>query len=157
MGRKPKPAPTPDGPLLTMQDLPEFISIRELQTIIREAAGSSIVDAGDYVYFCIQPSFEAVHFVQLYQNKQLCTFMVRNFKNNAIGYFVYFEKYPLERRISDYGASLFFSKKNKAFDSYDDVNVVFSDPKFRLIQFDGQDYFASVKWKSLNPVGDPGE
>lgn len=154
MGRKPKTVSKHEGPLLTMQDLPDFVSIRELQTIIREAVNSSIIDAGDYVYFCIQPSFEAVHFVKLYQNHRLCTFMVRNFKNNPIGYFVYFEKYPEHRRISDYGASLFFSENKKKFDAYEDIQVAFADPKFRLVSFDDTDYFASVKWKSNNPLGD---
>jgi hypothetical protein len=141
-----------DSGAIMEMELPEFLFVEELKEIISNAESGTIINADDYVYFCISPSYEQVTFHGLYRDPYIQAFMVKNFKDNPIGYFIYFEKCPKKINVSDFGASLFFSNKKK-FKEYKNVEVVFADPKFRIIGFEHKDYFAAVKWKSQNPVG----
>jgi hypothetical protein len=153
-GRKrKKPEPVPEAP----DALPEFLYVDEVRKIISGAESSTIVNSEDYIYFCIAPSFEEVRFHNLYRDKCIRVLMVLNFKDNPIGYLIYFETFPEHRKISDFGAAFFFSKARKKFNTYDNVDIPFADQKFRIISFDGKDYFAAVKWKSTNPIGEPVE
>lgn len=133
--------------------LPEFLFVDEIKKIISGAESSTIVDSEDYIYFCIAPSYEGVRFNNLYRDEFIRVLMVLNFKMNPIGYLIYFESFPEHRKISDFGAAFYFSKSKKKFKQYGAVDIAFSDPKFRVISFDKKDYFASVKWKSINPTG----
>lgn len=142
---------------LAPDELPEFLFIEEVRKIISGAESSTIVNSEDYIYFCIAPSFEEVRFQNLYRDKFIRVLMVLNFKDNPIGYLIYFESFPEHRKISEFGASFFFSKSKKNFNTYRKLDIAFADPKFRIISFDGRDYFAAVKWKSTNPLGEPVE
>lgn len=132
--------------------LPEFLYVEEVQQIVSNADSSTIVNADDYIYFCIAPSYEAVQFRDLYQDDWIRVLMVLNFKDNPIGYLIYFEKYPAHRKMSDFGAGFFFSKIRRQFKSYKKCDIAFADQKFRILRYDEKDYFASVKWKSTNPL-----
>lgn len=149
MAGKKKTELAPEAP----DALPEFLYIEEVRKIISGAESSTIVNSEDYIYFCIAPSYEEVRFNNLYRDKYIRVLMVLNFKDNPIGYLIYFETFPEHRKVSDFGAAFFFSKSKKKFNAYGAVDIPFADPKFRIISFDGKDYFASVKWKSTNPLG----
>lgn len=153
MPRKKEPEPLVPPPPLMPDELPEFLFVEEVRKIISGAESSTIVNAEDYIYFCIAPSYEEVRFQNLYRDDFIRVLMVLNFKENPIGYLIYFEDFPKHRKISDFGAAFFFSKSRTKFAAYGDIDIPFADSKFRIISFDKKDYFASVKWKSTNPLG----
>jgi hypothetical protein len=46
-------------------------------------------------------------------------------------------------QASGLGVAFFYSQQK----NYKKIKVDFSDSRFRLLNFDSKDYFASVKWK----------
>jgi len=125
--------------------------IRTVQTEIKALAPVAepfrIVRGTRYLYFPLQNSQEEVTFhpvAGLPDNLQAC--MVKNFKNTVIGYSVAFlgRKLPV-LDLNEFGAAIFFGKGTR----YRAVpKVLFTDQKFRVVGFDGVDFWVSVKWKS---------
>jgi len=118
----------------------------ELRQVAQHVESQRIVRGSCYVYFSIQPSQEEIQICFLFSQKNIDCFVVKNFKNNIIGYLILYKKEPLIKS-SEFGSAFFYSAKA----SYKKMKVEFSDSKFRIISFDASDYFFSVKWKSINP------
>jgi hypothetical protein len=140
----------------------KFQLTKVITTEINQIAASPnshlIVQGANYLYFSMQPTQEIVTFKEICRRPNIKCYAVRNFKGATIGYTVLLAQKPLELKMDEFGAAIFFSPLGKAKDlkksnlQYKRLQVPFSDAKFRIISFDSKDFFVSVKWKSNNPV-----
>lgn len=121
--------------------------LEEIKTISKNAKPHITVQGNGYLYFSIQPTQEDISLKSIAKEKNVSCYSVLNFKGTVIGYVVLLKKKPLLLNIEEFGAAIFYTKA----DIYKKAKIIFSDQKFRVIAFDSNDIFVSVKWKSNNP------
>jgi len=119
----------------------------EIKALAPVAEPFRIVRGARYLYFPLQNSQEEISFhpvAGLPSNLQAC--LVKNYKNTVIGYSVAFmgRKLPV-LDLNEFGAAIFFGKAKRYRAA---PQVLFTDQKFRVVGFDGVDFWVSVKWKS---------
>lgn len=124
---------------------------------------STVVTNPDFCYFSLYPAHDEIVCTFLYDNPYMEIWGIDNIKEFRTGYLVRYKVHPVKIRASEHGMSLFNSNKPN-FTSYDEVNVAYSDSKFRIIEFTlqtdkrkkppttAQDFYLAVKWKSTNPT-----
>lgn len=122
----------------------------EIRNVVKKARPFQIVKGKSYVYFCVMPSQEAIVFQQVMRKRLLSIAAVYNYKDNIIGYLVEFPKDKPHLDISKgaEGAAIFFSQRME----HTKPKLIFADQKLRVLSFQDQDYFISVKWKSNQMV-----
>ena len=119
--------------------------LSEIREVVQKAKPFHIIKGKTYIYFCVQPTQEAVVFQQILKKRLLGVVAVYNYKDVIIGYLVEFKKKPhLDISSNAEGAAIFFSQKI----AHMKPKVLFSDHKLRVLAFGTQDFFISVKWKS---------
>ena len=131
----------------------------ELNLIAQSAPAHKIIQGETYLYFSLQATQEEIQFKEICRSTSIRCFAIRNFKNTMIGYLVLLGKPPEFMNLHTFGASIFYTKitgkvldLRKAGLTYKNIKVCFSDAKFRVMSFDGKDFFVSTKWKSNNPL-----
>jgi len=122
--------------------------LEEVRRIAKAAQPHGIVRGKTYLYFCVQPSQEQVVFQTILKKRLMQIIAVYNYKDQIIGYVVQFGAKPvLDISSTGEGVAIFFSKEDGKHQNVK-PKVIFTDQKLRVLSFDNQDFFVSVKWKS---------
>jgi hypothetical protein len=147
---KVKPKPKAKKKAVVAKAKPKPHPFDEVREVVKRAKAFQIVKGKSYLYFCVQPTQEAIVFQQVLKKRLLNIVSIYNYKDNIIGYLIEFpiEKPHLDISKTGEGAAIFFSEKIE----HKKLKLAFADQKLRVLSFDDQDFFVSVKWKSNQMV-----
>lgn len=122
----------------------------EVRGVVKRAKPFHIVKGKNYLYFCVQPTQEGIVFQQVLKKKLLSIAAVYNYKDSIIGYLVEFptKKPYLDISKGAEGAGICFTTKME----HTKPKLVFADQKLRVVSFENNDFYVSVKWKSNQAV-----